>query len=213
MTRPMPSRIPADKFGATVAVEVGHKKLRIVRSRTYVFAEVDAPQTRSVKFITVEICRSGESVVCIVMRIRRIPFKDYLILAVAVDIPNRSIVGIIEILFPKRVHSEFRTLYGYVDISLRGIGRKCVCAVPEVALSRADFIDSLRVARIGVLKKCHVGQRLGVKLLAVAENVEGLVFGIRLQIAPRHRHFFRILTDGHYSATEILAPHLRKVVV
>lgn len=107
----------ADYFGFAVAVEVGNKELCIVSTRADVFAEVNAPFASTVEFIAVKVCRAGETVVRVVVRVCGVPFEDDFILAVTVNVAYRCVVGCVEVFFTKGFYSEVGALDWYVNVT------------------------------------------------------------------------------------------------
>ena len=75
-----------------VAVQIVDDELRVMGAGADVAPEVDAPQPCPGQRVGVEIDRAGVAALRVVFRVRRIPFDDELVLAVAVQVAGARVV-------------------------------------------------------------------------------------------------------------------------
>jgi hypothetical protein len=81
-------------LGPTIAVEILHQKLGIMRPRADIGAEVDPPQPLARQRIAVEIDRSGIAALAVVMAVGGVPFQHQIGLPSPSRSPNPIIGGI-----------------------------------------------------------------------------------------------------------------------
>ena len=89
-------------FGHAVAVEVIDQVLGIVRAGSDIGSQVDTPKLLSVQGVRVQQHIAGAAAKRIVLGIRGIPLEDDLVASVPVEVPDRTVVGAVEVGFVGR---------------------------------------------------------------------------------------------------------------
>ena len=115
-------------FRTSVAIEVKDHKLGVVGSCTDIGTKVNAPKTFTIEAVAVEERIARVAVVSIVVGIGGVPFEDDFVLAVAIHITYRGIVGRVVVAVASGGDATLGFGEGDVDIADRSIGRKDVCA-------------------------------------------------------------------------------------
>jgi len=86
-------------FGNTVAVQVVHHKLGIMRSGPYVDTQVDAPEFVAVQSVSVQVNIAGIARMRIVFSVCGLPFYYQIVPVVVVQVPRTHIVGSITVTY------------------------------------------------------------------------------------------------------------------
>src|SRR5262249_59056298 len=103
-------RGPAGHLGLPISIEIVNLKLRVVSACANVATEVDAPQPRPVELVSVEVDIARVAGLRIVFRVRGVPFEDDLVLAVAVEIADATVVRAVSVILARRRHARRRNL-------------------------------------------------------------------------------------------------------
>lgn len=68
-----------------------------------VLSQVDTPQLSSVELVAVEVDVSRQSRLGVVLGVCRVPFDDYLVLPVAVDVAHGAVVGSVAVILSAKI--------------------------------------------------------------------------------------------------------------
>ena len=169
-------------LGLAVAVEVIHDEGGVVGAAADVPAQVDAPEQRAVKAVTIEKGRARVAIVGVVVGVRGVPFQDDLIFSVAVDIAYAGVVGSIEVAPAVGRLSVGGLLQLHRQVAFGSVGSEGVAAIE---LPAAHLVGGRRRERFVVDKEGAArGQGLAIELFPVAEDIVGLMDGIGGKCAP-----------------------------
>src|SRR5262249_21971064 len=109
-------RGPAGHLCLAISIEIVNLKLRVVRAGANVTTEVNAPQPRPVKLVSVEVDIARVAGLRIVFRVRGVPFEDDLVFTVAVEIADATVVRAVGISLARRRHARRRNLQGNAQV-------------------------------------------------------------------------------------------------
>ena len=186
------------KFRLAIAIVVTHEHLRVVRPRTDVYAQIDAPKFFAAHLVTVNDDVARLPLLGIVLGIARIPLENQLELAISIHIAHGNIVGTVGVVAtacrPVQVHcQELLAPHGYgivrckflaVYDSLYGISaRGCPFRVGIVArLCPTEARDFLAIA---VQVKARLGA-LGPKDAPAEEHAPASLNRHKPAVQPFH---------------------------
>src|SRR5262249_6453625 len=111
-----PVRGPAGHLGLPVSVEIVNLKLRVVSAGANVSTEVDAPQSRPIELISVEVDIARVAGLRMFLRVRGVQLEEDLVLAVAVEIADAGVVGAVGVSLARRRHASLRNLQGNAQV-------------------------------------------------------------------------------------------------
>ena len=111
---------PAGDLRPAVAVQIVDDELRVMCAGADVRSEVDAPQACPGQRVGVEIDRAGVAALRVVFRVRRIPFDDELVLAVAIQVAGARVVRAVGVGFAGRRRTAGRNLERHAQVRLHG---------------------------------------------------------------------------------------------
>ena len=177
-------------FSPSVAIEVIHHELGVMRPRTDVAPQIDTPQTGAVQFIRIQKHGSGKTAVGIVFGIGRLPLQYNLKIPVTVQITDGRIVGRIGANLAVGHRLRLRLLQRDVGITARSIGRKCPFTDGRrfftTVYHRTYLIYRFSPGGVIIVKLCGNSHRFRSDQQAVAIHIEYRTHRIGRQITPTH---------------------------
>ena len=170
-------------FRSSVAVVVEDLELRVVRASADVAPEVDAPQARAVELDRLDIDVAGVSRSRVVLRVRRVPQEDQLVLAVSVDVAHGAVA--------RRVRGSAAVGHGLVGRLVERDVEVVRCPDAELVGDRDLAVVDLgcdEVGRVGCALDIDEVRRVGEgrirDLRAVAVDVEAHRAIVEAEQAP-----------------------------
>ena len=209
------------QFRPSVAIEVIDHVLRVVRPRSDVASEVDAPQPRPFETVAVYEGVARKSRVRIVVGVGGRPFQEYLVLSVAVHVAYARVVGFVGEGLAVGGDTPLGGVEGDGEIAGRVAGLQSEAAGNGTALNLIDGLSRQRMVvgeESAPVSECPV-----VEFLAVSVDVEGFPLFVGREGAPRdvdrsvaglQCHHSPVeafpLHDAHVVACLCLCPHISK---
>ncbi len=204
----------AGDLGLPVAVKIVDLKLRVVSAGANVATEVDAPQPRPTELVSVEVDVARVAGLRIVLRVRGVPFDDDLVLAVAVEIADATVVRAVSVILARRRHARRRNLQGNAQVLPDwGVGsqrerraRRSLEAGDDRTHGVSVRSSQVRAAvnEVGRAIDGRCVEKNGRSSAGRAVEIEGDVRRIGPQHAPAYENLRRRRADCHDAATEIL---------
>src|SRR5690606_19118623 len=172
-------------FGAPVAVVVIDLELGVVGPSADVDAQVDPPQEGAVEFVGVEEDRPGVAGLGVVLGVGGLPLQDDLVAAVAVEVADAGVVGLIGV--GGAVDGAARgTLQRHVQVAVGEVEGGCGGAQFHAVDDRPHCVGGVGWGA-GVKVGGGGGEGGGVDAGGSAVDVERDVAGVRAEQPPAHQ--------------------------
>ena len=176
-----------DELSLAVTVKIGYAHLSVVLSCTDVDAHIYAPELLSCKGIAVDVDIACISCLGVVLGVAGVPFQEYLVLTVAVNVADTAVIWRICTGASVGHCESARNVQRNIEV-VRAGGEAAVLRGDDLAVSeRVDAVLGVGAA----LCVPEVGSLAGlarVDELVVAVEAEFSIVGIVGIIAPAHEH-------------------------